>query len=418
MQKESVMGRRQHRDTGARWSVRMFVMVLLTAALAIAVVTIPNPGAASAAKARRAPLVLGVVCSCTGATASSTATGPPTFQAWADSENAHGGVDGHHVDVITENDALNPGTSLAEVEKLVDQDHVDGIIDDSDVTSSWATFVEHHHIPVLGGNLSDASFYTNPDFFPEGTTQNFLADQIVLEAKKAGAKNLAVLYCSSVVQCKEAVTPIATIGKKDGVPLVFDVAINTSSPNFAAQCLAAKQAGATSVNVGAAAAVVVSVANSCGQQGYHPIELAIGGSVGISWARTPALNGTIATENDIPFFVTRTPATKALRAALKRYEPSVLSSANFGEAVINAWASGLLVEAVAKAGHITPNVSPSPNHLSDGLYALHETRLDGMAPPLTFHRGKANSVNCFFYMRIERGKFTTPYGLTDSCVSS
>lgn len=65
MQKESVMGRRQHRDTGARWSVRMFVMVLLTAALAIAVVTIPNPGAASAAKARRAPLVLGVVCSCT-----------------------------------------------------------------------------------------------------------------------------------------------------------------------------------------------------------------------------------------------------------------------------------------------------------------------------------------------------------------
>lgn len=371
---------------------------------------------ATAASAAGAPIVIGVVCSCTGATASSTATGPPTFQAWADSVNAAGGVDGHRITVISENDALNPGTSLAEVERMVSADHVVGIVDDSDEDSAWSTYVEQHQVPVLGGNLSNATFYTNPDFFPEGTTQNYLADQIVLEAKKAGAKNLAVLYCAEVVACQEAVPPIKSIGQKDGVPLVYSTAISSSAPNYTAPCLAAKDAGATSVNIGAAASVVTSVAASCAAQGYTPIQLAIGGSVALSWAKAPGMDNTIATENDIPFFVKSTPATKAMVAALKKYEPSVADSPNYGEAVTNSWVSGLLIEAAAGAAHVTANTKVTSAKLTDGLYALHGTTLDGMAPPLTFHRGKANSVNCFFYMRIQNGKFTTPYGNTPSCV--
>jgi hypothetical protein len=52
------------------------------------------------------------------------------------------------------------------------------------------------------------------------------------------------------------------------------------------------------------------------------------------------LNNAIATQNDIPFFVSSTPATKTLAAALKKYEPSVVSSPNYGEAVTNSWVSG------------------------------------------------------------------------------
>lgn len=379
----------------------------------------PLAGMASAAATSRpaSPIVIGVVCSCTGATASSTATGPPTFEAWASWVNARGGVDGHRVRVIVENDALNPGTSLAEVERLVAADHVVGIVDDSDVDSAWSTYIEQHHVPVLGGNLSNATFFTNPDFFPEGTTQNFLADQIVLEAKKAGAKNLAVLYCAEVVACKEAVPPIRAIGRREGVPLVYSAAISSSAPNYAAPCLAAKDAGAKSMNIAAAAVVVTSVASSCATQGYRPIELAIGGSVALSWLKVPAMNNTIATENDIPFFVRSTPATKEMAAALKRYAPGVASSPNYGEAVTNSWVSGLMLEAAAKAARVKPSTKVTSATLIDGLYALHGTTLDGMAPPLTFHRGRPNSINCFFYMRIQKGRFTNPYGNTPSCVS-
>jgi branched-chain amino acid transport system substrate-binding protein len=325
-------------------------------------------------------------------------------------------VDGHRVKVISENDALNPGTSLAEVERMVSQDHVVGIIDDSDEDSAWSTYVEQHHVPVLGGNLSNATFFTNPDFFPEGTTQNYLANQIVAEAKKAGAKNLAVLYCAEVVACQEAVPPIKSIGQKDRVPLVYSTAISSSAPNYAAQCLAAKDAGAQSINIAAAATVVTSVASSCAAQGYTPIQLAIGGSVALSWAKATGMDNTIATENDVPFFVRSTPATREMEAALKKYQPSVAASPNYGEAVTNSWVSGLLIEAVATAAHVKATTKVTSATLFDGLYRLHGATLDGMAPPLTFRPGKANSVNCFFYMRIQHGKFTTPYGLKPSCI--
>ncbi len=372
----------------------------------------------SSASAAVAPLVIGVVCSCTGPEASSTATGPPTFQAWADYVNAHGGVDGHRVKVISEDDATNPATSTSEVHTLVSQDHIVGLIDDSIVDSAWATYIQQQRVPVLGGNLSNSTFYTNPDFFPEGTTQNFLSDQIVLEAKKAGATNLAVLYCAEAVACQEAVPPIKSTGQSDGVPLVYSAAISASAPSYAAPCLAAKQAGATSMNVADASQIVEAVADGCKQQGYTPIPLGIGGSVGRSWATTPGLNNAIATQNDIPFFVSSTPATKTLAAALKKYEPSVVSSPNYGEAVTNSWVSGLLIQAVAKAAGVTAATTVSSKTLTRGLYALHGATLDGMAPPLTFHSGKANSVNCFFYMRVKNGSFTTPYGNKASCVNS
>jgi hypothetical protein len=107
-----------------------------------------------------------------------------------------------------------------------------------------------------------------------------------------------------------------------------------------------------------------------------------------------------------------------LAAALKKYEPSVVSSPNYGEAVTNSWVSGLLIQAVAKAAGVTAATTVSSKTLTRGLYALHGATLDGMAPPLTFHSGKANSVNCFFYMRVKNGSFTTPYGNKASCVNS
>ena len=45
-----------------------------------------------------------------------------------------------------------------------------------------------------------------------------------------------------------------------------------------------------------------------------------------------------------------------------------------------------------------------------GLYALHGATLGGMAPPLTFHKGKPSPVDCWYWIRIQHGKFTTPYG--------
>src|SRR5580704_1074403 len=51
------------------------------------------------------PISVGFECSCSGVFASSTAIQGPVITAWADYENAHGGIDGHGVDMIKMDDA-------------------------------------------------------------------------------------------------------------------------------------------------------------------------------------------------------------------------------------------------------------------------------------------------------------------------
>ena len=50
-----------------------------------------------------------------------------------------------------------------------------------------------------------------------------------------------------------------------------------------------------------------------------------------------------------------------------------------------------------------------------GLYLLHNETLLGAAPPLTFHKGKAPDVKCFFVGVVTTGKIKQKGGA--QCVS-
>jgi branched-chain amino acid transport system substrate-binding protein len=52
-----------------------------------------------------------------------------------------------------------------------------------------------------------------------------------------------------------------------------------------------------------------------------------------------------------------------------------------------------------------------------GIYALHAETLGGLSPPLTFKKGKATTIDCWFYMSVKNQKFTTPYGTAAACGS-
>ena len=71
------------------------------------------------------------------------------------------------------------------------------------------------------------------------------------------------------------------------------------------------------------------------------------------------MNGNLDVQPDIPFLVDSTPATKAMNAAIDKYEPSLAKSPNFGEVVVEAWTSGLLFEDAAKAANLGNNATPA-----------------------------------------------------------
>src|SRR5260370_40735347 len=70
------------------------------------------------------------------------------IKAWAASVNAQGGVNGHQVDLVIENDSASAGTSISEVERLINQDHVVAIGQISDVDSSWASYASQAHVSI------------------------------------------------------------------------------------------------------------------------------------------------------------------------------------------------------------------------------------------------------------------------------
>jgi branched-chain amino acid transport system substrate-binding protein len=370
----------------------------------------PEPaGAASGG----APIVIGDICSCTGPEASTISQTTPIIQAWASYVNAHGGVQGHKVQVVVKDDGYNPGTSLTEAKELVDSNHIVAMFDNSDEDTSWQAYIKQQNVPVFGGQEMVAG-YTNPDFYPPGGTFQYGGNVIAKAEAKKGLKKEAVLYCAEVAICQQSVATTKTALEQVGMKLVYDTAISFAAPNYTAQCLAAKASGADVMTIGDATAVVTKVAENCATQGYTPTEVSGDGSVGLSWLGVPAFEGNMDFQTDFPWFV-HNATTKPMYDALAKYAPTVSSGPNFGEVAVQNWAMGALLQEAGKYGHLT--ATPTAAELKAGLYALPKgDTLNGLTPPLHFVKGKPANNPCFFLMGIHNKKFITLNNAKPLCV--
>lgn len=400
--------------TARRWarlglSLTLGAGLALTGALVALSATPPTAGAASKAST----IVVGDVCSCTGPEASSVSQTTPTMQAWAKYVDSHGGIAGHQVKLVVMDDGYNPGTSLTDVENMVTGDHIVALFDNSDVDTAWSAYVEQHQIPVLGGQVS-AEGYVNPMFFVPGATYNYFPDAIAALARDEGVKKLADLYCAEVAVCQQSSVGLKTAMTKVGAQLAYTTAISFAAPNFTAPCLASEQSGATGMVVGDATAIVNKVVQDCTQQNYKPKQLSGDGTVAISWLTIPGMNGNADVQENVPWFV-HNAATNPMYAALAKYAPGVTTSPNFGEIVIEDWAAGALLQAAGATGKLSGSTVTSTD-VASAMYALPKgDTLGGLAPPLTFTKGKASNNDCYFHMGIENGKFVELDGGKVTC---
>jgi branched-chain amino acid transport system substrate-binding protein len=390
--------------------------VAMASACAVTMIGFAVVSAAPSGAATKAPIAVGYICSCTSPQASSVVTNRSAYEAYVDWTNAHGGIAGHKIKLYLADDSANPATSSADVHTFVTQDHVQAIVSLAGSPSSWDKYVDGLQIPVVGADGSPLDFYTDPNFFFPGETDDSLPAAVAVAAKKVGSQNFGVMYCAESPSCQELVAPLEAIGPKYGVKLAYNTQISYAAPSYASECLAAQQAGVKALFIGDAVTVVESVAKDCAAQGYNPTIIASDGAVGVGFTSTPGLeNNLLAFEPQIPFNVTNTPATKAMVAAFKKYQPSLMSSPNYNGEVDEAWTSGLLLAAAVEAGN--PGAKITSAEILKGLHSLNGDTLGGMAPPLTYKAGKANTVDCWFWMTTSNGKFTEKYGLKPQCAT-
>lgn len=384
--------------------------------------TTPAPSATSAPPASASGtdtsvINVGYICSCTGPLASSIDVNKQAYQAWVDSVNAAGGINGHKIKLFTEDDAFNPATSVAQIHTLVQQDHVIAIASVSNTPNAWESYVQQQNVPIVGTDGSGVPYFSNPDFYYPGQTDDSLPASVVLGAKKVGGKKLAIIYCSESPACQELVAPEKQASITYGLPLAYSTGVSASAPSYTAQCLAAQQSGADVLFIADAVSVVESVAKACHTQGYNPTVLASDGAVGSAFNGLPGLSSKfLSMQPQIPFFVTNTPGTQAMQAAFKQFQPSLIGNPNFNGEVVEAWTSGLALGKALVDGGLTANNAATSKMVLDGLNSFNGETLGGMSPPLTWKVGTAHLVDCWFWMGTNNGQFTLPYGSAPDCV--
>lgn len=364
----------------------------------------PANATAPASSVSGTPITVGFVCSCTGPLAKAIGRSPEVIQAWEKWTNANGGLNGHPVKVIVADDGQNPAKGLEVVKKLVEQDKVMAIVGQQSYTiPSWAKYVASKGVPVVGGSPLDTAFMSNPDFFISGSNLLMTFSGMVQLAAANGKKHIGVYYCAETPVCAEAPKLVTALAKPAGIK-VTATRVSSTAPNYTAPCLSFKQKGVDAVIVAANSAAVPRIVGSCAQQGFKPLNLAGASTTDSSWLDNPALDGTLVAGSDAVYTNTSTAGVKTFTEALQQYAPGLTDSPQFAWGYIFPWAGGQLFAAAAKAGKLTPTSTPAD--VKEGLYALKDETLDGIAPPLNFVPDKPGFPACHFQAKIAGGDIT------------
>jgi branched-chain amino acid transport system substrate-binding protein len=395
------------------------VAVTVVMALSIAACGSSRKGGSDTASASLPgpPMRIGVICSCSGFLASSTADYQPVINAWAKWVTDNGGINGHPVKVSFKDDTGDAGTALKAAQSLVQESHVQAIIDLSNQDQAFQKYVEKAGVPVTGGQSYSGPMGASSAFFPTGGG-NIPAlgyGQAVL-AKQRGKTKFAVLVCAESPICGSFTTPFATSLKDvvGGMSLVYSAKITGNAPNYAAQCLAAKEAGAEAMFIGESATVAQRVLDNCAQQGVKLAWFVSGGTPTSNVVKDPNASGMVIPQYNLPVFDKSTPGGKLFNEIVAKYDPSIVSNSAWNDSVIWPFAGLQLFRVAATTQKLSP--SSTPADVMSGLYALKDETLGGIAPPLSYAKGKPTSINCWFEEQIVKGKGTLPSGTAPQCV--
>jgi branched-chain amino acid transport system substrate-binding protein len=354
--------------------------------------------------------VVGSIISETGPAGAQYKITADVLQAWAKYTNAHGGVNGHPVQLAIKDDQSSPSAGIQAANELVNQ-HVFALVEGASGTApAWATIISKAGIPVVGGDPSAAPPWgANPDFY--GTEAAGTADGVIFdkEVKSLGLTKMGVFYCKEVAACSYALTVFQDGAKKLGGLQVTGQAVSLSSPSYAAPCLAMKSAGTQVVFTAITVNVISSLQNQCAQQGFKPIWVA--GAPTLADANNPLLNGEISFAEDFPWFA-NTPVAQTYRAAMQQYAPAALTSDPLEGPLM--WTTGLLFQEAAKKANLGDN--PTSAQLISGLNSISNDTLGGAAPPLTFTNGN-RSMSCGFLIQLKNGQWGMLNGGNVVCAS-
>jgi branched-chain amino acid transport system substrate-binding protein len=366
-------------------------------------------------KVKLATYNVGVITSSTGSGATTLSVDVPTINAWAKSLNASGGIKGHKVKVFLATDS-DAASALTAVQNLVKSDHVIALFDNSSEDYAFETYVDSVKLPVVGTVFNGALFGKDKNWHTAGSPTANLGVNLLTLAQAAGKTKVAALYCAEYAACDVVDQLFDPYLASTGTTLSYVASISGTAPNYTAQCLAAQQAGATTLIVFEPGQIGQKVMDNCVAQGYSPLFISTSSLAVPAWLTDPNLNGAELYSSDVPSFVSNTAATKAEFAALGKYDATVLTSQYFSEQVPNTWVSAKMIQLAFTNGDL--GNKPSAALVAKGFDTFKNETFGGMSPPLTITSAGSVAPSCVFTQVISNGHWALNNGLALSCPSA
>jgi branched-chain amino acid transport system substrate-binding protein len=353
-------------------------------------------------------VVIGTIGAFSGALGSNEAGIPKAAKVWASSVNAGGGLNGHHVRIVTKDIGNETGADITAAKALISQNHVAAIFDFDTEDSTWLPYAQSKDVPVI--SFTSSGSQSSPAAFPISIAQSAFAYALPAVAKTAGPK-FGIVYCAEVPSCGGLGSLFKSYTAELGLQVPVNIKISSSAPDYTAACQQLKSAGVDSYVVIAGAAVLAKLADQCHQQGLKAVLVQNAAQSLPAWTTDPAFEGLLVVDNFAPFFADDTPAHKAYRDALKKYATDMVDSATDNAYSEAAYLDGMLVSAAVKSvsGDVTAK------SLKDALYALKDETLGGMIQPVTYQAGKATVLGCYFSWTVKDGKRVADNGDKYDC---
>jgi branched-chain amino acid transport system substrate-binding protein len=359
---------------------------------------------AAPTQANLSPVYIGNVGTYSGPAGQVLAGIPQGVQIWVAYANAHGGVNGHPVKVLVDDDQSSPSAHEADVQQMVQQDHVIAFVGNSDAVAGAGSesYIDSAKIPVIGGDTAEQYYNTDPMYFPQATGGNAEVESGMFGAASVtSVRNLGIITSSDSSTGAQELSEERTYAPQAGFNVVYSTQASIATPDFTAQCLAAQQAKVQVFGVALDDNSIARLVSDCAQQNFHPIYI-FGASLDETSQETnPDLQGTISPGNVYPWFLDNSPAAQAFQVAVKEYAPGTPASS----AIMTGWIAGLLFgEAAAQLP-----TSPTSQDVLNGLWSIKDNTLGGLTYPLTFTHGQPTlTPACWFNETISNSAWVSP----------
>jgi len=357
------------------------------------------------APANGTPVSLGNVSTLSGVLGELFSPVVPALKIFVASQNACGGLNGHPIKLAIADDQGDPSTAVTQGRRLIKEGIVAFLGNIQVLTiDAMKSVIEESGVPIIGGDLTNNTWFTNPLLFPQGSPPQAISYGYHVAATEVFKKTkVGNVYCLEVPQaCKEINTAFGEFDKQFPTEVVYTQQISITSPDYTSQCIEAQKAGVEVMAITNDAPTQNRWANSCAKVGHKPNYVLYPLGVGNEgqFLGNPNLGNGYVPMNHFPWMAGTdkfpgNPAMQYYQRQVAKYNPGY----NAGGAASLGWQAGALL--VAGSFALPPADQPvKKEDFLNGLYQFKGqdwTTLGGLTGPLVFTKGKNPFVKYCLY---------------------